>query len=774
MLRRRLSRLMEAILRISEELDLDTVLQEVVYGARVLTNARYSAITTIDDSGKHQDMLLSGVSAELKQYLMTMPDRLNLFRYLTGFEKPLRTPDFATLIKESGFNPDMLPISTFLGIRIRDGDRHIGNIFLGEKESGQDFTPEDEETLQMFATQAATAITNARRYGAEQRANADLEALINTSPVGVLVFDAATGDVMKLNREARRLLGVVGDDNDAFQQLLSRLTFRRLDGVEIKHSDLPMKRAIESGEATRAEEIVIQLPDGTSVTTLFNTTPIHAEDGSIVSVVATIQDISPLEELERLRSEFLGMVSHELRMPLTSIKGSAATASNASVPLDPTETRQFFRIIEEQADNMRDLINSFLDLTRVEAGTLSVVPEPSDLPAIIEQARHAFQSSGYRNSIEIDPMPNLPRVEADRQRLVQVLFNLFSNASKYSREWSTIKVTASIEEMYAVVSVADEGVGVPSEQLPRVFSKFSRFEGDGGDRRIQGHGLGLAICKGIIEAHGGRIWAESDGPGHGARLTFTIPTIEEAGNRVAEYRDETTSSVTTAPSMMERILAVDDDPHILRYVRSTLSDAGYTPIVTTDPEEMPRLLREEQPHLVLLNLVLPGTDGFALMKRIPNTSEIPVIILSGRGRGQDIARAFELGAADYVVKPFSPTELVARISAALRRREVSQRTEPYLLRDLVIDYVNQQVTVAGRRVQLTPTEYKLLYELAISTGRVVPHQQLLNRVWDGAPSGEPALLRTYIKSLRQKLGDDARNPSYILTEPRVGYRMATP
>ena len=126
----------------------------------------------------------------------------------------------------------------------------------------------------------------------------------------------------------------------------------------------------------RAEEIVIRRPDGREVTTLINATPIHSEDGEIVSVVATIQDITPLEELERLRAEFLGMVSHELRTPLTSIKGSAATARSASVPLDPAETRQFFRIIEEQADHMRDLINNLLDLARIEAGTLSLHRNP--------------------------------------------------------------------------------------------------------------------------------------------------------------------------------------------------------------------------------------------------------------------------------------------------------------------------------------------------------------------------------------------------------------
>ena len=210
----------------------------------------------------------------------------------------------------------------------------------------------------------------------------------------------------------------------------------------------------------------------------------------------------------------------------------------------------------------------------------------------------------------------------------------------------------------------------------------------------------------------------------------------------------------------------------LRLVRNTLSEAGYAPILTSDPGEMSHLLKEEDPQLILLNLVLPGRDGFELMKDISNMFDVPVIFVSGRGRGQDVARAFELGAADYVVKPFSPTELVARISAALRRRTVEHRTESYLLGDLVIDYVEGRVTMAGRPLQLTPTEYKLLCELSAGAGRVVPHGQLLQRVWGDSSSEDHALLRSCVKNLRQKLGDDARNPSYIITVPRTGYRMA--
>ena len=770
-LRARLSGLTEAILRISDDLDLDVVLQEIADSARSLTDARYGAITTLDESGELQDLLISGMTPEEKQALLELPQGWTLFRYLTGLEETLRTGDLAAHTKSVGFPQGYLPARTFVGTRIRDGDRHIGNIYIGEKESGLDFTSEDEETLEMFAAQAAMAITNARRYGDEQRAKADLEALVNTSPVGVLVFDAKSGLVVKFNQEARRILGDICGEDCPCEAVLKSTTFRRMDGREIPLDELPPQRAIAGGELVRAEEIVIHRPDGEAVTTLINATPIKSEDGEIVSVVATIQDITPLEELERLRAEFLGMVSHELRAPLTSIKGSAATVRAASFPLDPAEMRQFFRMIEEQADHMRDLINNLLDLTRIEAGTLSVAPEPTDVATVIDQAKNAFLSSGYRNSIEVDLMSNLPRIGADRQRLVQVLYNLFSNASEYSREWSDIRVGASMEDLSVAIAVTDEGIGIAAEHLPHLFTKFSRREVADGDRRTGGCGLGLAICKGIVEAHGGRIWAESGGEGRGTRFTFTVPTVDEAANRAAASLAPASTDSARVPANRERVVALDDDPQILRYIRSVLSEAGYTPIVTGDPSELEHLLEVERPQLVLLNLVLPGTDGFELMRSIPNVSEVPVIFISGRGGDQHVAQAFEMGAADYILKPFSPTELVARIKAALRKRTAARHAEPYLVGDLAIDHVERIVTVAGRPADLTPTEYKLLYELSRNAGRVLTHDELLQRVWGEEHPGSYHLLRSFVKSLRQKLGDDARSPRYVFTEPGMGYRL---
>ena len=193
--------------------------------------------------------------------------------------------------------------------------------------------------------------------------------------------------------------------------------------------------------------------------------------------------------------------------------------------------------------------------------------------------------------------------------------------------------------------------------------------------------------------------------------------------------------------------------------------------MTADPQEALRLVAEQRPHLVLLDLVLPGIDGIDLMKAIAEATEVPVIFLSAYGQDELIARAFDNGAADYVVKPFSPTELSARIRAALRRREAPKSLEPFVLGDLTIDYDERRVTVAGRPVLLTAIEYRTLAELAANAGRVLAYEHLLRRVWGLEADADVRPMRTVISSIRRKLGDDAENPAYIFTELRVGYRM---
>ena len=772
-LRDRLSRLSQASLRINESLDFDTVLQGVLDSACSLTGARYGVITLLSESGRIQDFLYSGLTPEESRRFAEFPNGMLFFEYLSSISEPLRLRDFHSYVRELGlpeFHPPMAVSSPlpFLAAPIRHLGESVGAFYVGEKEL--EFTPEDEETLVMFASQAALVIANARRHREEQRTRADLETLVNTTPVGVMVFDAGSGEVRSINREARRIVSDLCAPDGTAEQLLEVLTFRRADGREVSLVEFPLTQGLRTGETVRAEEIVLQSPDGRSVTTLVNATPIFSEEGEVESVVVTIQDMTPMEELERLRAEFLGMVSHELRTPLSSIKGSAATLTEAASDLDPAEMLQFYRIIGEQADHMRYLIGDLLDVARIETGELSVAPVPADVASLVDEARSRFQSGGGRNNLRIDLSSELPLVMADGRRIVQVLNNLLSNAAWNSHEASAIGVSAVREGYHVAVSVTDEGRGIAAERLPHLFRKFSRIDGEDRRRDIAGSGLGLAICKGIVEAHGGRIRAESDGLGLGARFTFTIPVAVDAVAGVPRL----SARRERAEKERTRVLCVDDDPQTLRYVRDALAGAGYAPIVTADPQEAASLVEANNPHLVLLDLMLPGTDGIELMGDILDMADVPVIFLSAYGQEEIIARAFENGADDYVVKPFSPTELVARIKAALRKREApewAEPSQPYVFGDLTIDYAGRRVTLAGRPVQLTPIEYGLLFELSANAGRVMTYDRLLQRVWGLRISGDSRRVRTAAKQLRRKLGDDANNPTYILNEPRVGYRM---
>ena len=216
---------------------------------------------------------------------------------------------------------------------------------------------------------------------------------------------------------------------------------------------------------------------------------------------------------------------------------------------------------------------------------------------------------------------------------------------------------------------------------------------------------------------------------------------------------------------------VDDDPQTLRYARDTLTAAGYSVSVTGDHRELGRIIQAEKPALVLLDLILPGTDGIELMGRVPALADLPVVFISGYGRDETVAKALEAGAADYIVKPFSPTELSARIRSALRRRAAP---DPFVLGALTIHYDQRRVSVDGRPVALTATEYELLRVLSLNAGRASTYEALLRQVWHGRGYGDPRLVRTFVKKLRLKIGDDAARPAYILTERGVGYRMALP
>ncbi len=769
-LSQRLNRLSAAVLRVSASLDEPTVLQEIVDSACALTEARHGVITTLGADGRVRNFVTSGLTGEQRRKLDEwLPDGLLLFRHLRDLAAPLRLADLPAYARSLGYSDDPIVAKTFLGTPMRCRDAHVGSFFLAGKADGNEFSAEDEEALVLFASQAAAAIANARTHRAEQRARANLETLVDTSPVGVVVFDAAAGEPITFNREARRLVRGLGEPGGSPQELLEILVCRFADGREVSLGEYPMSRVIRDAATVRAEEVELSVADGPGVRALINATTIRDAEGEAESMVVTMQDLEPLEEMERLRARLFGTVSHELGVPLAAIKGSAATVLGAPEDVDRAEMLQFFRIVEDQADQMRNLIGDLLDAGRIETGTLSIAPEAHDVAALVERARSAFVGAGARHAVRVDTPRDLPRVLVDGQRIVQVLNNLLSNAAAHSPESSEVRIQASAAEHHVEVSVDDDGRGIAPEALPHLFRTHG---GMAEDDRGAAAGLGLAICKGLVEAHGGRIRAVSGGPGRGTRIAFTIPAVDEPAGMPYSGADAARRSPLAGEAHERpRVLVLDDDPETLRMVRHALAGGGYAPIVTGVPEEFAHLLRTARPDLVLLDLVLPGADGIELLERLPELAHIPVIFISAYGGDESIAKALETGAEDYIVKPFSATELTARVRVALRKR---LGPGSFALGDLSIDHGTREVTVAGRPVPLTATEYEVLRVLSANAGRVTTYEALLQRVWGGRAHAGPSLVRAFVLKLRRKLGDDSDSPAYIVNERSVGYRMRAP
>lgn len=224
------------------------------------------------------------------------------------------------------------------------------------------------------------------------------------------------------------------------------------------------------------------------------------------------------------------------------------------------------------------------------------------------------------------------------------------------------------------------------------------------------------------------------------------------------------------------ILVADDDPPILRLVRTKLQADGYGVVTAMNGQEAVDIFEAERPDIVILDLMMPVMDGFEAMQQIRQMSNVPIIMLTARAGQADKIRGLDMGADDYVTKPFSPDELSARVAAVLRRvkGEAAPTNQVLEYASVTIDLTNRQVLVRGEEVRLTRTEWELLYQLASNAGRVMLHAELLSRIWGPEFRDETYYLRTWVSRLRAKLEDDRENPTLITTFPGMGYRLEPP
>lgn len=621
---------------------------------------------------------------------------------------------------------------------------------------------------QILGLMRALDVERARAAALAQEARTDrqrLQTVFDHSPDGILLAEAPDGAVSLANPAALALLGPLPMQTPLRDQTWAQRLFRP-GGERVPLDDIPLMRSMVYGETFRAVEVVLECSDGQRAPVLITSAPLRAENGTVLGAVAVLQDVRLLREVERMKSDFVALVSHELRTPLTAIHGCVQLLSSDAAP-DSARGHELLQIIGEQSERLQELIDNLLNLSQIEAGALrlrrAATPPAQIVQNVIRQMRE--RSDGRR--MQCDIAPDTALISADVRRIEQVLFNLLDNACKFSPATGQVLVTVQQQGDSVIFGVRDQGLGIPASERQRVFERFYQIA-QPDVRDIGGSGLGLAICKALVEAHGGQIWVE-DAPGGGAQFFFSLPAIH------ADAPPATNEVMLRAEAGKPSVLIVDDDLAIQRVLEASLPNVGYSVSAVMEGQAAIDIVAHQPPDVILLDIMLPGIDGFTLCRQLREWTNVPILMLTAKTSEKDVVRGLQLGADDYITKPFRLNELVARIEA-VRRRAVTEPMggSPALVQigDLRIDLARREVMMQHTPVELTPTEYHILAYLARHAGQVLTHQQILEEVWGKAYSAEHHYLWVHIAHLRQKLEPNSRRPRFILTERGVGYRLA--
>ncbi len=508
--------------------------------------------------------------------------------------------------------------------------------------------------------------------------------------------------------------------------------------------------------------------------------PVQDTMGRLLGRGVLFDDVTLEHAAAEERDEKLALAAHEFKTPLAIIKGCATTLLGGSARWDQAMQREMLQMIDTQADQLHDVLNTLLDVWRLDAGVqlhLSQIHLPKLLQHVVEHRRrttptHYFTLHTAHETVE---------VMCDAMRVEQAVHHVLNNAVRYSPANSTVTVGVEVNEIEVRIAISDEGAGIAPEHLDRIFERFYRIAQREGNAHASG--LGLAAARATIEAHGGRIWADSAGVGSGSTIYFTLPFTPRPlalAQNVSTTQENSTPAVKhTMPFKQDRhtrVLLAEGDARMTRYLRSNLEEQQYRVQTVNHSVQFLRQLDLEEPDLVLLATRLADMSGVELLQRLREFSQAPVIVLTDHCDEDERVQLFDLGSDDVVVKPFGMKELLARIRAILRRQPATTARVTnqaiFTAGELMIDYSQHLVMIQGRPVQLSRTEYKLLSVLAQNAGMVVTHELLLEKVWGPEYSQDVDFIWVYISRLRRKIETDSRRPKYIVTVPDVGYKLA--
>lgn len=403
------------------------------------------------------------------------------------------------------------------------GTETVGAIYVFRRWGGR-FSANDRRMLASFADQAAIAVHNAQLYEQVSREKRRLDAIIEYSADGVMILDAGQR-IQVFNRALAALLGWPAVDAIGREHGEVIRWGRIENGTDLTTAEAGGWPLTRSAGDNNTQELYVEgnllRRDGSTVSVGITYAPLLDHKGRLVNIIANVHDITRFREAEELKSTFVSVISHELKTPVSLIKGYAGTLRREDARWDEETLRESLAVIEEESDRLNELIDNLLDASRLQAGALPLKLRSVALDDLARRMVHKFRSQTGKHQFVVNFPRDFPLVQGDEARLEQVLSNLLTNAIKYSPEGGTIGVGGRVRLDEVVVTISDQGIGIAPVEQPRVFDAFYRVD-DAPTRRTQGTGLGLYLAKAVVEAHGGRIWVESE-PGQGAVFGFSLP-----------------------------------------------------------------------------------------------------------------------------------------------------------------------------------------------------------------------------------------------------------
>jgi PAS domain S-box-containing protein len=467
----------------------------------------------------------------------------------------------------------------------------------------------------------------------------------NSSPLSLTISSLVTGKLVEVNETFVEVTGFSREE--AIGKTTAEL------GVWARPGDREQELAdVEASRKLRNREYVFRVRDGHEIVGLLSAETIDI--GGEPCALTVIQDITDrkkfeqaLKEADRRKDEFLATLAHELRNPLAPIRNGIEVLKVAGA--DPSTSGPVLEMMDRQLAQMVRLVDDLLDVSRISRGKIELRTEPVELSAIVrsalETSRPMLEAAGHRLIVDVPGEPIL--VEADVTRLAQVLSNLLNNAARYTPRGGIVRLLVGAAPHEVTIRVEDNGIGIPAEKLGQVFDLFAQVDSSL-ERSQSGLGIGLTIVKRLVEMHGGRVEAHSEGAGRGAQFVVRLPRLPSRTAR------RPAAAAPPAPVASRRVLVVDDNRDSAESMAMMLGMMGHETLAVHGGQEALGAVASFRPEVVLLDIGMPDMNGYdacARIRELPQGAALTLVAMTGWGQEDDRKRSAEAGFDHHLIKP---------------------------------------------------------------------------------------------------------------------------